>query len=135
MSVVGGSQVLYEYNDLESNLAGAACLYIAQESSYATYGAHDVTARYNTLKTCGGAPTGHGAVMVFSDGWEANSNIALTRNDVAQNGQPGIRVLSKYNTGVRLDSNRVQGASPALDIRSPAVTVVPYTSGSVGSAS
>jgi hypothetical protein len=135
MSVVGGSQVLYEYNDLESNLAGAACLYIAQEASYATYGAHDVTARYNTLKTCGGAPTGHGAVMVFSDGWEVNTNIALTRNDVAQNGQPGIRVLSNYNTGVRLDSNRVQGASPALDIRSPGVTVVPYTSGSVGSAS
>ena len=135
MSVVGGTQVLYEYNDLESNLAGAACLYIAQEASWATYGAHDVTARYNTLKTCGGSPTGHGAVMVFSDGWEANTNITLTRNDVAQNGQPGIRVLSNYNTGVRLDSNRVQGASPALDIRSPGVSVVPYTSGSVGSAS
>jgi hypothetical protein len=135
MSVVGGSQVLYEYNDLQSNLAGAACLYIAQEASWATYGAHDVTARYNTLKTCGGAPTGHGAVMVFSDGWEANTNIMLTRNDVAQNGQPGIRVLSNYNAGVRLDSNRVQGASPALDIRSPGVTVVPYTSGLVGSTS
>jgi hypothetical protein len=132
MSVVGGSQVLYENNDLESNLAGAACLYIAQESSWATYGAHDVVARYNTLKTCGGAPTGHGAVMVFSDGWEANTNITLTRNDVVQNGQPGIRVLSSYNTGVRLDSNRVQGASPALDIQSAGVSVVPFTSGSVG---
>jgi len=70
--------------------------------------------------------------MVFSDGSEANTNITLTRNDIAQNGQPGIRVLSNYNTGVRLDSNRVQGASPALDIQSAGVTVVPYTSGTVG---
>ena len=132
MSVVGGSQVLYENNHLESNLAGAACLYIAQEASYATYGAHDVVARYNTLKTCGGPPTGHGAVMVFSDGQEANTNITLTRNDIVQNGQAGIRVFSAMNSGVRVDSNRVQGASPAFDIRTAGVTLVPYSSGSVG---
>ena len=58
MSVVGGGQVLYENNHLENNLAGAACLYIAQEASYSTYGAHDVMARYNTLKTCGGSRHG-----------------------------------------------------------------------------
>jgi hypothetical protein len=130
--VVGGAQVLYENNDLENNLAGAACLYIAQEASYSTFGAHDVVARYNTLKTCGGAALGHGAVMVFSDGQEANTNITLTRNDIVQNGQPGIRVFSALNTGVRVDSNRVQGANPALDIKSPGVTVIPYTSGAVG---
>ncbi|HET9208067.1 MAG TPA: carbohydrate-binding domain-containing protein, partial [Burkholderiaceae bacterium] len=132
MSVVGGGQVLYENNFLESNLAGAACLYIAQEASYSTYGARDVVARYNTLKTCGGPPTGHAAAMVYSDGQEANSNITLARNDIVQNGPGGIRVFSAYNTGVRVDSNRVQGASPALDIRSSGVTVVPYTSGAVG---
>jgi parallel beta-helix repeat protein len=132
MSVVGGSQVLYENNHLENNLAGAACLYIAQEASYSTYGAHDVVARYNTLKTCGGSTTGHGAVMVFSDGQEANTNITLTRNDIVQNGPPGIRVFSALNSGVRVDSNRVQGANPALDISSPGVTIIPYTSGTVG---
>jgi len=132
MSVVGGGQVLYENNRLESNLAGRACLYIAQEASYATYGAHDVVARYNTLKTCGGSATGHGAVMVFSDGQEANTNITLARNDVVQNGLPGIRVFSALNTGLRVDSNRVQGATPALDIKSPGVTVIPYASGAVG---
>jgi parallel beta-helix repeat protein len=132
MSVVGGGQVLYENNDLENNLAGAACLYIAQESSYSTYGAHDIVARYNTLKSCGGSATGHGAVMVFSDGQEANTNVTLTRNDIVQNGQPGIRVFGALNTGVRVDSNRVQGANPALDVRSPGVTVIPYTSGAVG---
>jgi parallel beta-helix repeat protein len=132
MSVVGGGQVLYENNLLENNLAGRACLYIAQETSYATYGAHDVTARRNTIRNCGGPPTGHGAVMVFSGGAENNTNIALTRNDIQQDGYGGIRVFSAYNTGVRVDSNRIQGASPALDIRSSGVTVIPYTSGAVG---
>lgn len=132
MSVVGGGQVLYENNLLENNLAGRACLYIAQESSYATYGAHDVTARRNTIKNCGGPPTGHGAVMVFSGGAEANTNITLTRNDIQQDGHAGIRILSAYNSGVRVDSNRVQGASPALDIKSAGVTLIPYTSGAVG---
>jgi parallel beta-helix repeat protein len=132
MSVVGGRYVVYENNRLESNLGGAACLYFAQEASYETYAAHDVTARYNTLKACGGTTVGHGAVHVSSSGEEANSNITVTRNDIVQNGQPGIRVISSSNTGVRLDSNRVQGASPALDIKSSGVTVVPYTSGAVG---
>lgn len=132
MSVVGGSNVLYEYNRVEGNLTDGACLYIAQETSYATYGAHDVVARYNTLKNCGGDAKGHGAVMVFSGGEEANTNITLLRNDIVQNGQTGIRVLSTMNTGVRVDSNRVQGASPALDIQTPGVTVIPYTSGTVG---
>jgi hypothetical protein len=49
-----------------------------------------------------------------------------------QNGQSGIRVFSTLNTGVRVDSNRVQGASPALDIKSTGVTVIPYSSGAVG---
>jgi parallel beta-helix repeat protein len=132
MSVVGGSHVLYENNRLESNLAQAACLYFAQEASYSTYAAHDVTARYNTLKTCGGSATGHGAVHVYSGGEETNTNITLTRNDVVQNGQQGIRVITSWNSGVRVDSNRVQGASPALDIKSPGVTVIPYSSGLVG---
>ncbi len=132
MSVVGGGQVLYENNLLENNLAGRACVYIAQETSYNTYGAHDVTVRRNTIKSCGGPPTGHGAVMVFSGGAEANTNITLTRNDILQNGQAGIRVFSEHNQGVHVDSNRVQGASPALDIRSAGVTVIQYASGAVG---
>jgi hypothetical protein len=107
-------------------------VYFAQEASYATYGAHDVTARYNTLKNCGGATVGHGAVHVYSSGEETNSNVTLARNDIVLNGQPGIRVLGSMNTGVRLDSNRVQGASPALDIKSSGVTVIPYSSGAAG---
>jgi Pectate lyase superfamily protein len=132
MSVVGGSNVLYENNYLENNLSSRACLYFAQENSYDTFGAHDVVARNNTLKNCGGQSTNHGAVMIYSDGREANTNIALIRNDIQQSGQPGIRIFGSMNTGVRLDGNRVQGASPALDIQTPGVSVTPYSSGLVG---
>jgi hypothetical protein len=133
MSVVGGRYVVYENNRLEGNLGDAACMYIAQEASYATYAAHDVTGRYNTLKDCGGAATGHGAVHIYSSGEETNTNITMQRNDLVQKGQQGMRVLGgSSNTGVRIDSNRITGASPALDIKSPGVTVIPYSSGSVG---
>jgi hypothetical protein len=131
MSVVGGSNVLYENNYLENNLGGHACIYLAQENAYTTYGAHNVVVQRNTLKNCGGASTGHGAVMLFSDGAEANTNITLTRNDVYQTGQAGLRVFGN-NTGIKLDSNRVQGASPATDITSAGVVLTPYTSGAIG---
>jgi hypothetical protein len=117
---------------MEGNLGEAACLYIAQEASYATHGSRDIVGRYNTLKNCGGAATGHGAVHLYSSGEEANTNITVLRNDIVQNGQQGIRALSSYNTNVRIDSNRITGASPALDIKSPGATVIPYSSGLVG---
>jgi hypothetical protein len=132
MSVVGGSDVLYENNRLESNLAQAACIYIAQEAAYATYASHDVVARYNTLKTCGGSATGHGGVHIYSSGEGYNTNITIARNDIVQNGYLGIRVITAYNQVVRIDSNRITGANPALDIKSPGVTLIQYSSGAVG---
>jgi hypothetical protein len=132
MSVVGGSDVLYENNHLSNNLASAACLYIAQESSYATHGVSNVTARRNTLVSCGGASTGHGAVMLYTSGEEANTGVSLVRNDVVQTGQPGIRIFGAMNTDITVDSNRVQGANPAVSITTPGVNFIPYTSGPVG---
>ena len=69
---------------------------------------------------------------MFTDGQEANSNISLIRNDIQQSGQIGIRIFSAMNSGVIVDSNRVQGANPALAISTPGVTVIPYVSGMVG---
>lgn len=132
MSVVGGRNVLYEHNHLADNLAGFACLYVAQEAPFATQGAHDVTARRNTLVNCGSHATGHGAVMLYSDGAEPNTGITFERNEVQQAGQPGFVVTSAFNTGVRLDANRVSGAAPALRIETPGVVVLPYDGGPVG---
>ncbi len=130
MSVVGGNNVLYENNRLENNLAAAACLYVAQEAGYATYGSSEVVLRRNSLRRCGGT-TGHGAVMLYSDGQEANTSIDIVRNDIDQSPR-GIRIFSPMNTRVTVDSNRVTGATTPFDIVTPGVSFTPYTSGPVG---
>jgi hypothetical protein len=131
MSVVGGSDVLYENNTLE-NSGAYTCMYLAQENSWNTYGAKNVVVQRNTFKNCGSTTTGHGAIMVFSDGQDTNNNISLIRNDITQNGQAGIRVFSAGNVGIIVDSNRVQGAGKALDITTPGVALTQFVSGLVG---
>jgi hypothetical protein len=70
--------------------------------------------------------------MIFSDGAEANDNITLQGNDIIQNGRSGIRYFGPQ-TRVRLEQNRITGAAMAyVGGTVPGVTVVPYTSGSVG---
>jgi len=131
MSVVGGQQVHYENNYMEGGLTGAACLYLAQENSWKTFSALNVTATRNTLKNCGSA-TAHAGVMIYSDGNEANNNIKLLYNDIVQNGQDGIRYFGPQSN-IRLEQNRITGARRPYDGGiDPDVTVIPYTSGSVG---
>ena len=131
MSVVGGDQVLYENNMLQGNLSGGACLYIAQEKSFKTFSASDVTATRNTVKNCGGVGT-HAGVMIYSDGEEANNNIKLLYNDIIQNGQDGIRYFGPQ-TNIRLEQNRITGVrKPYMGRTYPGVTIVPYSAGPVG---
>ena len=131
MSVVGGSQVRYENNLLQGNLAGLACLYIAQEDrSVATKASIDVTAERNTLENCGGAR--HAAVMVFSDGKASNERIRLRRNDIRPGGPTGIRVFSRWNVDVLLEANRIAESARPLDVSGPSVNVIPYTDGPAG---
>ena len=133
MSVVGGSDIVYEENKMTNNLK-AACLYLSQENSYKTYGVSNVLAQFNTLTNCGNKDKGHAAVMLFSDGAYDNSSVRLYRNDIVQTARPqlgGIRVFGP-NTGIDVDSNRVTGASPPLNIATPRVTVTPYTAGRSG---
>ncbi|HEY1227327.1 MAG TPA: right-handed parallel beta-helix repeat-containing protein [Ramlibacter sp.] len=132
MSVVGGEHVLYENNLLQDNLAGLACLYIAQEGGQLpTMASRHVTASHNTLENCGGALTSHGALMLFSDGQEANADILLQGNDVRRPRSAGIRVRGPH-VDVRLQSNRIAGALQPLDIRDPSIQVTPFTGGPVG---
>jgi len=69
---------------------------------------------------------------VFSAGRYANNNITLSRNDISQNGQPGIVVQSVMNNNVVVDSNRITGASPALTIAAAGAKVTAYSAGMVG---
>jgi parallel beta-helix repeat protein len=128
MSVVGGSDVLYEHNRL-SNSGRYACLYLAQEDAWKTLPISNVIARYNTLSNCGSPATGHAAVMLFADS-SANASVQILRNDITQSGQRGIRMFG-LNNDVTIDGNRVSGAGQALQL--PAgVTATPYSAGTVG---
>lgn len=128
MSVVGGADVLYEYNRI-SNTGRYACLYLAQEDSYKTLPISNVVARYNTLSNCGSAVTGHAAVMLFSNS-RANAGVRIERNDIAQSGQRGIRAFGQ-NDDVTIDGNRVSGAAQPLQLP-PGLRARPWSEGRVG---
>ena len=130
MSVVGGKSIIYRNNYLAGNV-NWACLYLAQEGSYNTFGDVDVTAQYNTLKACGNQADGHGAIMVITTGNGQNDNVQLIRNDIIQTGNAGIRVFGA-NQAITVDANRVAGAVPAYDLESPGVVSTLYTVGAVG---
>jgi hypothetical protein len=130
MSVVGGTNVLYEYNTLDTNTGAAACLYLAQENSYHTFGAHNVIVRANTLRNCPVDDSKqHGALMLFSDGAEPNTGIVIARNIIVQEGaqaaMPGLRVFGD-NTDVQIVGNLISTQGKALDVSTPNVVVAPY---------
>ncbi|HSW20191.1 MAG TPA: oligosaccharide repeat unit polymerase, partial [Ramlibacter sp.] len=105
LSIIGGAKVVYENNLLQNNLAGNACLYIAQENNYNTYSVVDAKVSHNTFENCGSLYRGHAAAMIFSDGGEANNNITLLRNDIIQKFQNGIRYFGPQ-TDIRVEQNR-----------------------------
>lgn len=129
MSVVGGSDILYQQNYMSGN-ANAAGLYLAQENSYQTFGVHKVVASRNTIRNCGNAKTGHYAVMLFSDGKEANTDVTLERNVIWQDdARGGIRAFGPL-TNVLLDQNVVVATPPTQVVAG--VVVKQYTDGAVG---
>ena len=129
MSVVGGSDVIYENNRLSDN-GRAACLYLAQEDHWKTLPISNVIARNNTLTNCGNPAIGHAAVMLFAQSF-ANAGVQILRNDITQNGQQtGIRMFGP-NDDVAIDGNRVSGGRQALQLP-PGVKATPYSAGIVG---
>lgn len=128
MSVVGGSDVIYENNVL-SNSGRYACLYLAQEDSWKTLPIRNVIVRNNTLSNCGSGLTGHAAVMLFGTS-QANAGVQIVGNDIRQSGQVGIRMFG-LNSDVTIDGNKVSGAREALRLP-PEVKATPYVAGKVG---
>jgi parallel beta-helix repeat protein len=128
MSVVGGSDVLYEHNRI-SNTGRYACLYLAQEDSYKTLPISKVIVRYNTLSNCGSPATGHAALMLFGK-YMVNAGVQILHNDIEQRGQRGIRAFG-LNNDVVIDGNRVNGAGEALQLP-PGMRATPYSTGNVG---
>ena len=125
---------VYENNLQQGNLSGYACFLVAQENvgTLATKGSDNVRFERNTIENCGSQATGHGGALIYSDGAQAHNNIVLLNNDFRQSGQAGIRAYNNYTYGLRLENNRISGASPAYSVSTANATVIPYTSGAVG---
>jgi hypothetical protein len=131
MSIVGGKSVVYENNLLENN-PQYACMYVAQEAGYNSKGVDTATLQRNTMNNCGSTTTGHGGVLVYSDGGAAVNNVRVLNNAINQNGQNGIRAYGSMVTGLRVENNKIAGANPATTISTPGAVVTAYTSGTVG---
>ena len=130
MSVVGGSDVVYENNRMSNPVA--ACLYLAQEGNkdYNTHAITGIVARNNTLTSCGNAAIGHAAVMLFTNtAGYTNSGVTLSRNEIASSAV-GIRAYGS-NADITLDSNRINAAEP-MRLQTQGVRVTPYATGGAG---
>jgi hypothetical protein len=132
MTVVGGNNITYTNNYIHDMMNGASCFYVAQESSYSTNIATNVTIQNSTVKNCGGMGGNHGGILVWGD-VKANNNIKLVSNlvDQSANSNPTIAITS-LNTNVSLINNKTIGASVIIQSSSQVIQNTPYTSGTVG---
>ena len=131
MSVVGGGQILYQNNLLQGN-PRYTCMLLAQEAGYGSKGSDDVRFEGNTIENCGSTSTGHGGILIYSDGQQPINNVVVLNNLINQQGQNGIKAYNSSTYGLSIENNKISGANPALDVSTPGATVVPYTSGTVG---
>jgi hypothetical protein len=120
MTVVGGSDVLYEFNFIGDNRLGAGMLF-AQEDSYNTFAAQNVIARRNTVQNCGNPDNDHASIMITSnsipcDGITIERNVVNIDPDVANAG--GIRCRSE-DRNVTFDQNIVAGTDRPYRINYP----------------
>jgi polygalacturonase len=132
MSVVGGRNVRYYNNRVAGNRAGFAGIYIAQEDSFATKAARHVVIRRNAILNSGSVETGHGAVMIFSEGSAGNTNITVRRNRIHAGAATGIVERGTLNTGIVLDQNAITTTGQAYEVEPTGVTVTDHTTGPVG---
>lgn len=130
MSVVGGTDILYENNTMFGN-PNRAGLYLAQENSFASLGVKNSTFRNNTIRDCGNTAADHWGIMLFSDGFENNDGLTIQRNLVLQSGSvKGIRVFGSFNSNITVDSNIAVSATPTSYGAGTSVTA--YSSGTCG---
>jgi hypothetical protein len=129
MSVVGGSDILHEFNFISNNKQSAGMIY-AQEDSYDTFACHNVTSRHNTVVNCGNADKGHWNILAVASNSDHNSGLLIERNVV-------IDELSLGGIDVRVNNdNSKVGQCVVVSIKpfrlATGVVFVPYSEGPVG---
>lgn len=111
LSVVGGSDVLIEHNNV-TNSAGHAGVYIAAEREWNTEAVHDVTVSGNTITNGGGVGSGHGAITVYnSQPGLVNDGIIVANNDIIDPQKMGILVVGEGEQHLAAYDNTVTGSS------------------------
>jgi len=147
ISVVGGENVTIENNAIDRT-THAAAIYLARETSYLTFGVHNVLVRNNTITdvettnpayTAGtvsatAAKTGHGAIeiysFVFTDEAAISSlssalsveNIEVDSNTIARTRFDGFRIGTGWGKTNSFTATRSDGSTFARS----------YTGGQVG---
>lgn len=66
IAVVGGAHVRVADNQVHC-ASGYAGILVASESAFQTYGTQNIAVTRNLVEGCGGAQTGHGAIMISRD--------------------------------------------------------------------
>lgn len=105
ISVIGGRNILIADNLIQCK-AGYAGIMMASESSFKTYGVKYVKVERNTVKSCGGSRTGHGAIMISRDNAD-NEAIQILENKVIDAQADGILIEGEKNTNILIHGNKI----------------------------
>jgi hypothetical protein len=139
MTVVGGTDVLFEHNYIGNNNQSAG-FYLHQEGSYDTYACERCTVRRNTVVNCGSIDKGHYAISTSAGPDRPNKDIRIERNLVVigdptrsdgNDARSGIDIRSNVLNSIA-DSNVVQIDTGKPYRLSEGVAYVPYVDGPVG---
>lgn len=108
LSVVGGQNVQILGNVVKST-ADHAGVYIAQETSYQTYGVSNVLVKGNHLVDTGGMSTGQGAITIYDAGGADIRGVTVTGNVVDDSRKTAVVVNGSRVDGVKIADNGFDG--------------------------
>ncbi|MFN8723754.1 MAG: carbohydrate-binding domain-containing protein [Rhodospirillales bacterium] len=108
LSVVGGQNVQLLGNFVKST-ADHAGVYIAQETSYQTFGVSNVLVKGNHLVDTGGMSTGQGAITIYNAGGADVRGITVTGNIVDDSRKTAVVVNGSRVDGVKIADNGFDG--------------------------
>lgn len=108
-SVVGGDTIKILRNKLRGNLANLAAVYLGGETAFKSWGAKNVTVEGNEIDINGGAPSYHGAVMIFNDTANPSTGIVVRNNNITSRNSAAVQALGSSVDDVLVEGNNVGG--------------------------
>jgi Ca2+-binding RTX toxin-like protein len=114
ITVVGGTDVLIDHNNIVGGANDRAGIYIAAESSYNTQAVHNVSVTGNTITDAGGASSGHGAITVYNSQSMTNDGITIAANDIINPRKAGVLVTGSGAQNIALYDNTLAGGKDGL---------------------